>query len=226
MVIAFVVMTFAAFILLDLLIRSRQTARLSRVVDILRKALDEADPRWVAGFRLPVSLHYHQGHTWVYLESPDRAYVGVDDFARRLLGKTSRIQSPSVGTYLQQGQGSLRVRRDGEAVELPSPVSGEVVAVNPNLKKSPDLVHKDSYGQGWIYKIRSRRLVNELANLLHGSLAARWMEDTRDRFQHHMMLATGSVIQDGGAPVEDLSESLTREEWRGLVKKFLLSKPD
>jgi hypothetical protein len=41
-----------------------------------------------------------------------------------------------------------------------------------------------------------------------------------------MMLATGSVIQDGGAPLEDLSENLSREEWLGLVEKFLLNKPD
>lgn len=34
------------------------------------------------------------------------------------------------------------------------PLSGEVVAVNPAVEGSPDLVNKDPYGQGWLLILR------------------------------------------------------------------------
>jgi hypothetical protein len=35
------------------------------------------------------------------------------------------------------------------------------------------------------------------------------------------MRATGSVLQDGGAPVDDVALVLPREHWRCLVDEFL-----
>ena len=34
------------------------------------------------------------------------------------------------------------------------PVGGEVLEVNPALDKSPDVVNKDPYGNGWMVKIK------------------------------------------------------------------------
>jgi len=95
------------------------------------------------------------------------------------------------------------------------------VAVNPRLKKDPDLAFQDPYGRGWLFKIRSPRLFKDLSNLLSGSLAKHWMVDTDERFRHRLVLASGSVIQDGGTPVEDIAAALDRVEWRGLVDEFL-----
>ena len=99
-----------------------------------------------------------------------------------------------------------------------------MVGVNPLLKKDPDLLFKDNYGRGWLYKIRSPILFKEIPNLLNGTLAQRWMEDTRERFQHQLMLATGSVIQDGGASIEDIASGLEPDQWRTLVGDLLVSK--
>jgi len=33
------------------------------------------------------------------------------------------------------------------------PVAGEVVEQNPALEENPELVNKDPYGEGWIFKI-------------------------------------------------------------------------
>ena len=47
------------------------------------------------------------------------------------------------------------------------------------------------------------------------------MEDTRDRFHHQLVMASGSVIQDGGTTVEDLAEQLEPEALQQLVDEFL-----
>jgi hypothetical protein len=65
----------------------------------------------------------------------------------------------------------------------------------------------------------------ELSNLMSGSLANRWMQDTGERFRHRLMLAHGSVIQDGGDPVENIASQLGSDEWRRLGAEFLGLKP-
>jgi glycine cleavage system H protein len=157
----------------------------------------------------------------VHWVSADQAYVGVDDFARRLIGKDSRVSAPPVGTHVAQGEDVIRVRHGKDEVRLYAPVAGEVVGVNPALKEDPALPYRDAYGKGWLYKIRSPRLYKDLTNLLYGSLAERWMEDTGHRFRHRLMEVSGSVIQDGGTPVEDLAGALNAEEWRALADEFL-----
>ena len=98
----------------------------------------------------------------------------------------------------------MLVDREGEEALVLSPISGEVVGVNPHLDRDPGAAYDDAYGRGWILKIKSARLAQDLRNLMNGSLARRWMEDTRDRFQNHLVHATGSVIQDGGILLDDL----------------------
>lgn len=221
MVILLVVLVFSAIVVIDLMIERRREVDVRAEGESRHHALEKTEPKWIAGFKLPAALNYHWGHAWAHWVSPQIAYVGIDDFARRLIGSNIKISTRPVGTQVSQGEGILGVRRNGHQADLLSPVTGEIVAVNPELKENPGLVFGDNYGRGWIYKIKSPELFRELPNLLSSSLAERWIEDTRDRFQHQLMLATGSVIQDGGASIEDIGANLETEEWTALVGEFL-----
>jgi glycine cleavage system H protein len=221
MIVFLVVLVFAGFLIVDVLTDRWRRSRLLAEGEPLHGALIDVEPRWVAGFKLPEALAYHHGHTWVHWVGPELAYVGVDDFARRLLGKDARVYAPPVGTCLGQGDRAITVKRQGEEARLLAPVSGEIVAVNPQLSRDPNVVFRDNYGLGWLYKIRSPRLFQDLPNLLHGTLAHRWMQDTRDRLLHQIMLCRGSVVQDGAVSIEDIASGLKPEEWRTLVGVFL-----
>jgi glycine cleavage system H lipoate-binding protein len=225
MVVLLVILMFAVFVTIDLIRERRRVAALVQEGQTLREAIQNTEPNWVSGFLLPPQLHYHQGHTWVHWVGSDQAYVGLDDFGRRLLGTPSRVSVAAVGSHLHQGERAVKLSRDGEDVTLAAPLEGEIIAVNPRLKDDPGLLHRDAYGLGWIYKVRSPNLFREVPNLLHGSLARRWMEDVRERFQHRLMLAHGSVIQDGGAHVEDMTQGLDATTWRELVDEFVNLKP-
>jgi glycine cleavage system H protein len=41
-----------------------------------------------------------------------------------------------------------------KAVNDISPVSGEITAVNEALEDTPELVNKDPYGEGWLFKLK------------------------------------------------------------------------
>mgnify|MGYP001195801912 CR=1 FL=1 len=63
-----------------------------------------ADPARVAGFLVQDEMAFHPGHAWAYAEGPARARVGMDDFARRMIGKVDKIELPEVGSRVVQGQ--------------------------------------------------------------------------------------------------------------------------
>lgn len=229
MVVFLVLATFMVFIAFEVVQERRRAQRLA--LEHLGR-VDASSPSWlrsVAGFQLPEPLFYHRGHTWLRWISPEEAYVGVDDFARRLLGSVSNVKLSRTGDQLTQGDTAVRVDHDSDtataSATLLSPVDGEVLAVNPRLRKDPGLLGRDPYGQGWLYRIRSSHLHHDVSNLLDGSLAEKWMEDTWERFQHRLMVAHGSVIQDGGTLVADLGDHVDPKLWRELVDEFLELEP-
>ena len=220
MTILLVLLTFAVFITADALLTRRKLATAAKRAP--SPALVASEPVWVAGYQLPEGLYYHRGHTWARPEG-DTVVVGLDDFARRLIGGVRSLRLPVVGDWLRQGDVAFTVREDGRAADLVAPVEGEVVEVNGELSRQPSLAADDPFGRGWILKVRSSSLAANLRNLLSGSLARRWMEDSREALDLRLMALSGSVLQDGGEPVGDFAKHVPAEDWRRLVHEFLLT---
>lgn len=221
MTILLVIFTFGFFIALDAW--NRRAALRAAQTRVPLFALDNPEPVWVAGYQLPEGLHYHRGHTWARPLDADTVVVGMDDFARRLVGRAGAVETPVVGDWLQQGDKAFTVRADGRAASLVAPVEGEVLEVNPELRQKPSLAVEEPYGRGWIMKIRASNLGANLRNLLTGRLARRWLEDSREALDLRLMALSGSVLQDGGEPVRDFARHLGDEDWRRLVGEFLLT---
>jgi glycine cleavage system H lipoate-binding protein len=220
MTILLVILTFAIFITAEVLLAKRKGAAAEKSLPIPVPAASE--PVWVAGYQLPEGLYYHRGHTWARPEG-DTVVVGLDDFARRLLGGVHGVRLPAVGDWLRQGEVAFGVREDGRAADLVAPVEGEVVAVNRDLSRQPSLAADDPFGRGWVLRIRAAGLAANLRNLLSGSLARRWMEDCRESLDFRLMALSGSVLQDGGEPMGDFARRIPAEEWRRLAHEFLLT---
>lgn len=226
MTVLFVLFTFALFLGIDYAIRHRQAAlqpapvRAPRTEAVLPPL---GEPIWVAGFQVSDELRYHPGHTWARPLTAEVAAVGIDDFARQLLGRSERVELPAPGTWVRQGSPMARITQNGRTVSLVAPVDGEVVEVNPQLAAQPGLTTDDPYGRGWLVKVRAGELGRSLSNLLGGSLVRRFMEDSRERLQHSLMALSGTVLADGGEPVADFARHLTDEEWERLAHEFFLS---
>lgn len=218
-----VILTFTVFLVVDLVLSHRRERRHAAEPAPATPLTPSDEPVWVAGYELPGDLYFHPGHTWARPVGRERATLGVDDFARRLVGRIERIELPSVGSPVRQGEPAFRIYLDGRTVELLSPVDGEVEEINPDLRTRPDRLESEPYGRGWLLRVRSSTLGRSLRNLLTGSLARRWMEDTRQRLELRLVALSGSVLQDGGEPVADFVRHLPYGEWRRMVRDFLLT---
>jgi len=102
---------------------------------------------------VPQDLFYATTHEWVSLED-GIATVGITDFAQSQLSDLTFVELPEVGTVFEAGDEAAVVESVKAAADVYAPVSGEVIAVNDNLEDSPELVNKDAFGSGWLFKIR------------------------------------------------------------------------
>jgi glycine cleavage system H lipoate-binding protein len=176
-----------------------------------------------ARFRVPEGLFYHQGHSWLRPEPGGVGIVGVDDFAQKLVGKVESVVLPSVGYRMAEGEKAWTLVVDSVPIPMLSPVDGEVVAVNGEVLRSPEILSQDPYGKGWLVKVKSRRIHTATRNLLSGKLARAWMESALDKLQPIPHESVGPVLADGGLPVEGLARVLGGEKWAEVAKTHLLT---
>lgn len=94
-------------------------------------------------------LKISQDH--VYVQADDEvAQVGISDFAAEALGTIIYVELPEVGNEVIQGDPFATVESGKASIELPAPISGNVLKVNEELEDAPDLINQDTYGKGWI----------------------------------------------------------------------------
>lgn len=100
----------------------------------------------------PSNLKYSKDHEWVRVEG-NEAYIGVTEFAQGELGDIVFVDINTVGETLEKEAIFGTVEAVKTVSDLFMPVSGKVVDANPKIDSNPELVNKDSYGEGWMIKI-------------------------------------------------------------------------
>ena len=188
-------------------------------MEVVRRAMASV-AQW---FSIPEGLYYHQGHSWVIPHGAELVKVGVDDFAQRLVGNTNKISLPKVGSRIAQGDVGWKLGIDTKTIDMLSPVTGDVVAVNKDIVKNPTLINQDPYGKGWLMMVKPDNQRATVKNLLTGKLATAWMEKTADTLREQMGGELGVVYQDGGLPVSGIAKALSPDGWDKMAREFLLT---
>ena len=102
---------------------------------------------------IPTELRYTKEHEWVRVKGQE-AEVGVTDFAQGELGDVVFVELPAVGTRVTQMKSLGTIDAVKTVSDLFAPLSGEIVAVNADLKLNPALVNQSPYEKGWMVRIK------------------------------------------------------------------------
>jgi glycine cleavage system H protein len=100
----------------------------------------------------PADLKYSKDHEWVRING-DTADVGITDYAQQQLGDVVYVDLPEVGRRLTAGESFGSIESVKAVSELFSPMSGEVVEVNPALKDHPEAVNSAPHDT-WMVRVR------------------------------------------------------------------------
>jgi glycine cleavage system H protein len=110
-----------------------------------------------------------------------------------------KIDVPERGQWIRQGQKIIAMHRDGHDLELLSPIEGAIVNINEKVLRNPELARTDPYGEGWLMTVNSPDANTNFHNLLRGTVARRWMEDSAQKLR-----GAGALAQDGGVALDAL----------------------
>ena len=117
--------------------------------------------------KIPESLRYTASHQWVKMEADGTGTVGITDYAQEQLGDVVFVQQPEPGRKVKRGEDCAVVESVKAASDIPAPLSGEIVEINPALNDAPEKVNHDPYG-AWLFRIMPGDAA-ELADLLDAS---------------------------------------------------------
>lgn len=98
-------------------------------------------------------LRFTHSHEWLNTEEEIMS-VGITKHAQSLLGDMVYIELPAVGTEVHAGDEIGVLESVKAASEIYAPISGIIVATNPDVTEDPALLNKDPYGAGWLVKIQ------------------------------------------------------------------------
>ena len=101
----------------------------------------------------PDDLKYHSEHDWARIDG-DTATLGIKWYAQDQLGEVVFFDPPAVGTTIAKDSPYAEVESVKAVSDVIAPVSGEIVEVNEALKDAPEQINDDSYGEGWLVKVK------------------------------------------------------------------------
>ena len=102
---------------------------------------------------VPTDLKYAKSHEWVRV-SGDAATVGITDHAQHELTDIVFVELPAKGRKVKAGEACAVVESVKTASDIYSPVSGEIIEINPAVVDNPALVNSEPDQGGWFYRVK------------------------------------------------------------------------
>jgi glycine cleavage system H protein len=166
-------------------------------------------------------VYYAPGHTWVRPISRQKALVGIDDLAQRLLAAPMGLKLPAPGTVVREGQPIAEIRTAGRRATIVSPISGVITRVNDAVRDDASLVHRDPYSRGWLVAVTPSDTAFQ--KLPAGRTAKAWLSGEERRLTRFYETQLGVAAADGGDFIDHPPALLTDEQWQALTREFLAS---
>jgi glycine cleavage system H protein len=164
---------------------------------------------------------FHPGHTWVQLHGDDLASIGASAFAANFVGEIASVETPPEGQRLKQAEPACTlVSARGRRLSMPSPIEGEVLAVNERVKRDPRLLAARPYDEGWILRVKPRRVKQAVKNLLPATSAERWIDAARAELAACTGGLRGAVAFDGGEWVAGFGDRIEDRDWELLRERL------
>lgn len=121
-----------------------------------------------AEFEIPGGVFISPGHCWASIKPSGNATVGMDDFAKKILGRIDQIEFPNVGRSIQKGQVLFIVKQGLRKISFLSPLSGRIESNNEALADDLTALDITTYNKNWVCNIATDCLDSEIPEMKIG----------------------------------------------------------
>jgi CheY-like chemotaxis protein len=210
---------------LRVFVRHALIKRRDRIEKQLKPKVHVASPagidRRVAGeFSIPGGVLISSGHCWASLAEDGTARIGLDDFAKKLLGSVDTIDFPNIGMTVKAGQPLFSVNQGHRRAQFHAPLSGKVVKVNEVLRGNWAMLEETPFGDSWVCVIEGDDLDAELSQLKIGKSAVAFIQEDIYRFQDFAKQASKLEDSDAATLCVGAIENLDDAGWEASVREF------
>jgi len=101
---------------------------------------------------IPEDLSYTRKHLWVKIRD-GLCTLGWTDYIQKSAGDVNYVELPPKGAAMELDQDFGTIETSKWVDRLYSPVDGQVMAVNNEVIKNPELVNKAPFTQGWFVRV-------------------------------------------------------------------------
>ena len=170
-------------------------------------------------FAIPGGVFISEGHTWAAVAQDGSVKVGIDDFAKKLIGNIDDIEFPNLGMTVSKGQPLFTIKQGNKTVKFNSPISGIVAKLNHELKDDLHSLNYSVYEKNWICTIDAEKLDVELPQLKIGKNAVEFYQSEIEKFIKEMK----EVLKDDTKTDELIwgeLQNLDEKNWYYITGEF------
>lgn len=117
-------------------------------------------------FRVATDRQYNSEGVWAKQEG-NLVRIGLSDFVQQRSGDVAFAEIKPAGTKLAFGDELAVIETIKVNIGLSSPVSGKIVAINPDMELAPEAINQDPYGDGWLAVIEASDWIADSDRLMH-----------------------------------------------------------
>jgi len=171
-------------------------------------------------FAIPGGVFISDGHCWASVSQDGTVKVGIDDFAKKLIGKIDSIEFPNLGMTITKGQPLFSIRQNKKSIQFLSPVSGLVKSINHELSENLEALEYTPYGKNWICIIDADKLDSELQQLKIGKSAVTFYQEEIEKYINKMK----EIVKKESPMEEEMFwgqlENLEEKDWYIITGEF------
>lgn len=134
-------------------------------------------------FAIPGGVFISKDHCWAEIDQDGNVKIGLDDFAKKIIGKIDTIDFPNLGMTTKSGQALFSIKQGKRRITFASPISGSVSQINEDLQDNIENIELSPYDQNWICKIDADNLDLELRDLKIGNAAVAFYQEDIEKYQ-------------------------------------------
>lgn len=172
-------------------------------------------------FKFVPSFYFSKNHLYFAKAEGDTAYVGLDHFAKKLLGDPDKIYFPKKYQKLTKGEKILSFKYDNEEIDIKIPADIKILQVNKDFKNNPAFSNKADYTNDWLLKISIPDIENKFKQFLTGQSIKNWLDENINKLNSLMSQKESFVLQDGGEIINGFAKEISRDKWKETVNSFL-----
>lgn len=178
-------------------------------------------------FAIPGGVFISENHTWVSMDQTGISRIGIDDFAKKLIGKINSVELPNLGMEVKAGQPLFTIKQGNRSVTFNSPISGKVSKINTILQSNVDALDVTPYERNWICALDAENLDEEINEMKIGKAAVTFFQEDIEKFKSLMNdimkseKENGEYIEEGQLYIGQI-EKLNDTNWNKVTAEFFI----